>query len=72
MTSVAAARHAPVEPAEKKPCAAPSRTARHPATMDEVLLLPHGARRVLAHADDLLGGLRRAAFVRLGEGDDHA
>ena len=38
MTSVAAARHAPVEPAEKNPCAAPSFTRRHPTTMDESFL----------------------------------
>ena len=34
MTSVAAAKHAPVEPAEKKPWAWPSLTRRQPTTME--------------------------------------
>ena len=39
MTSVPAARQAPVEPAEKKPCAAPSFTRRQPTTTDESFFL---------------------------------
>ena len=39
ITSVAAARHAPVEPAEKKPCAASSLTRRHPTTIEESFFL---------------------------------
>ena len=35
MTSVPAARQAPVEPAEKKPCASPSLTSLHPTTIEE-------------------------------------
>ena len=37
-TRVAAARQAPVEPAEKKPSAAPSFTRRQPTTMEESFL----------------------------------
>ena len=38
ITSVAAARQAPVEPAEKKPAAAPSFTSRQPTTSEESFL----------------------------------
>ena len=39
ITNVPAARQAPVDPAEKKPCAAPSFTRRQPTTMDESFFL---------------------------------
>ena len=53
--SVAAAKIAPVEPAEKKPSASPARIGAH------------GLCGVLGHADDLGGDERLGAVVRLAE-----
>lgn len=71
MTSVAAAKHAPVEPAEKKPWAWPSLTRRQPTTMELSFFLRTACAGWLGHLDDLGGNLRTAACVLRSERLDH-